>query len=87
MAKPSTSQRPIPQPAPHLPYGGPGAAGLGKGLGKGKAFKRHRLVNRPHSSLALQPQSSHFKLCVAAHLTLSIGRYLEIISKLSPRAT
>jgi len=46
MAKPSTSQRPIPRPASRLPYGGPGTAGLGKGLGKGKAFKRHRKVLR-----------------------------------------
>ena len=74
MAKPSASQRPIPQPASRLPYGGPGAAGLGKGLGKGKAFKRHRSVNKTHSSLALQPQSSHFKPWVATNLTLSIEK-------------
>ncbi|OCL11287.1 histone-fold-containing protein [Glonium stellatum] len=43
MARPSNSNRPIRpirQPAPHLPYGGP----AGRGLGKGKAFKRHRKV-------------------------------------------
>jgi len=31
---------PIPQPVSHLPYNGPKATGLKKGLEKDKAFKR-----------------------------------------------
>lgn len=65
MAKPSTSQRPIPQPASRLPYGGPGAAGLGKGLGKGKAFKRHRSANKPHSSLAPIQSLQTLRCCIS----------------------
>jgi len=46
-----------------------------------------RSVNKPHLSVALQPQSNQFKLCIAAHLTLLIEKPLETISKLSPKAT
>jgi hypothetical protein len=38
-----------------------------------------RSVNKPHSSVVLQPQSSQFKLCIAAHLTLLIEKPLDNI--------
>jgi hypothetical protein len=41
-----------------------------------------RLVNKPHLSIALQPQSGQFNLYIAVYLTLLIEKPLEIISKL-----